>query len=185
MSRKTERPEFEFDKTPIDCELWELMPLRFVSVSGTPLEGVWDYAVSEYHYLRYDKMIGPRLKYLVFSDLRILSAVSFGQASYKVGCRDKFIGWDEVQRKKSLPRVINNNRFLILPWVNVKNLASHVLSKTMKLLCSDWSERFRTEPLLIETFVDTNRYKGICYRAANLHTWRNQNTQGHKIHPLR
>lgn len=167
MRKKNVKSKFEIDKTPIGCELRELQPLRFVQVFATPLEDVWDCVVSEYHYLGYDKMIGPRLKYLVLSELRILAAVSFNQASYKVGCRDGFIGWDDNQRKKSLSVVVNNNRFLIPPWVNVKNLASHVLSKTVKLLRSDWTERFRTEPLLVETFVDANRYKGVCYRAAN------------------
>jgi SRSO17 transposase len=167
MSKRASGFEYVFDKTPVECKLSELQPLRFVMVSKTPLEPVWDYAISEYHYLGYDKMIGPRLKYIVFSSLRILAALSFNQASYKVGPRDNYIGWDGEQRLKYLPMVINNNRFLILPWVKVKNLASHVLSQSIRLIYSDWSTHHNATPLLIETFVDTTRYKGTCYKASN------------------
>jgi len=167
VGKKASRAEYEFDKTPMECELWELQPLRFVLVSKTPLESVWDYAVSEFHYLGFDKMIGPRLKYMVFSSLRLLAAISFNQASYKVGLRDNYIGWDDEQRLKYLPLIINNNRFLIPPWVKVKNLASHVLSQSIRMVCTDWVTHFKASPLLVETFVDATLYKGTCYKASN------------------
>ena len=167
MGKKAARTEYIFDTTPIECGLSDLQPLRFVMVYKTPLEPVWDCAVSKYHYLGYDMMIGPRLKYMVFSGTRFLAAASFNQASYKVGSRDSFIGWSDEQRLKFLPFIINNNRFLILPWVKVKNLASHVLSQVIRLSRSDWYNIYKREPLLIETFVDMTRYKGTCYQAAN------------------
>jgi len=167
MGKRAQRTDYDFDKTPIECELRELYPLRFVLVSKTPLEPVWDYAVSEYHYLGYDMMIGPRLKYLVFSGILLLAAISFNQASYKVGRRDSYIGWNDEQRLKYLPLIINNNRFLILPWVKVKNLASHILSQSIKLIRTDWPAHHNAKPLLIETYTDATRYKGVCYKASN------------------
>ncbi|MDR2571740.1 MAG: IS701 family transposase [Oscillospiraceae bacterium] len=167
MKSRVSRTEYVFDKTPVECELNILQPLRFVMVSKTPLESVWDYAVSEYHYLGYNMMFGPRLKYMVFYGLHFLAALSFNQASYKVGPRDNYIGWDDEQRLTHLPMIINNNRFLILPWVKVKNLASHVLSQSIKLIRTDWPAHYNVEPLLLETFVDTTLYKGTCYKASN------------------
>jgi SRSO17 transposase len=169
MNKRATENEYDFNETPITCELTELQPIRIVMVSSTPLEPVWNYAVSKYHYLSYNQMIGPRLKYMVFSGIQLLAAISFNQASYKVGPRDSYIGWNDEQRLMYLPLVINNNRFLILPWVNVKNLASYILSQSIKALRSDWTSHYKTSPLLIETFVDTSRYKGVCYKASN---WR-------------
>lgn len=167
MARRASRPEFIFDTALIDCELNKLQPLRFVMVYKTALEQVWDFAVSKYHYLGYDMMIGPRLKYLVFSGTIPLAAISFNQAAYKVGLRDCFIGWNEAQKNRQLSLILNNNRFLILPWVKVKNLASHILSYAIKLLKADWPELYGIEPVLLETFVDSDKYKGTCYLASN------------------
>lgn len=167
MEKSANKTTFVFDKTPIDCKLKELQPLRFVLVSKTPLEPVWDYAVSEHHYLGYGMMIGPRLKYMVFSGHKFLAALSFNQAAYKVGSRDSYIGWSDEERMVFLPLLVNNNRFLVLPWVDVKNLASHVLSQSIKLLRKDWPAAYGKEPILVETFVDAVRYKGTCYKAAN------------------
>ncbi|MCL2026780.1 MAG: IS701 family transposase [Leptospirales bacterium] len=166
MKKSIVKTDFKFDKTPIECTLPELQPLKFVLASKTPLEPVWDYAVSEYHYLGYDMMIGPRLKYVVFSEKKFIAAFSFNQAAYKIGSRDSYIGWNDEQRIKFLPLIINNNRFLILPWVNVKNLASHILSRSIKLLRMDWPAIYNKDPILLETFVD-ERFEGTCYKAAN------------------
>jgi hypothetical protein len=136
-------------------------------VYKTPMEPLWDYMVKKYHYLGYDKMFGPRLKYLVFCKDRPIAAISFNQAALQVGVRDCFIGWDKEQKHKFLPQIVNNNRFLVLPWVRVKNLASHLLSKAVSMLKIDWNKLYKKEPLLIETFVDKQHYKGTCYLAAN------------------
>jgi SRSO17 transposase len=167
MRKRADEKEYVLDTTPITCGLRDLLPLRFVMVYKTPLEPVWDFVVSKYHYLGYDMMFGPRVKYLVFSRMTLLAAISFNQASYKVGSRDSFIGWSDEQRLKYLPLIVNNNRFLILEWVRVKNLASHILSQAVKLLQVDWHSLYKIEPILIETFTDMSRYKGTCYRAAN------------------
>lgn len=167
MRKRATEKEYILDTTPITCGLKNLLPLRFVMVYKTPLEPVWDFVVSKYHYLGYDMMFGPRVKYLIFSRMTLLAAISFNQASYKVGSRDSFIGWSDEQRLKYLPLIVNNNRFLVLQWVNVKNLASHILSQAVKLMQVDWYSLYKTEPILIETFTDMSRYKGTCYLAAN------------------
>lgn len=152
---------------PLIGSLKEFQPITIHLVNRTELENVWDYMVRTYHYLSYHRMIGPRIKYLAcFGDIPI-AALSYNRAALKVGVRDKYLGWDEEQKLKLLPHVINNNRFLILPWVRIRYLASHLLSRTLKLLAKDWPDFFGAEPLLVETFVDLEKYRGTCYRAAN------------------
>ncbi|HVI41545.1 MAG TPA: IS701 family transposase, partial [Anaerovoracaceae bacterium] len=133
----------------------------------TEMEALWDRLVKVYHYLGYNKTIGPRVKYLVWFNERPIAAISYNQAAYKLGVRDAFIDWNEEERKTSLPHVLNNNRFLILPWVHVKNLASHIIALSIKHLKHDWLLLYGVEPYFLETFVDQDKYKGTCYRAAN------------------
>ena len=154
---------------PLAGSLKEFKPITISLVNNTDLEPVWDHMVRTYHYLGYHRMIGPRIKYLAcYGDVPI-AALSYNRAALKVGARDKYLGWDKEQRLKLLPHVVNNNRFLILPWVNIRYLASHLLSRSLKLLLKDWPALFGIEPYFVETFVDLDKYRGTCYRAAN---WR-------------
>jgi len=152
---------------PITGKLQDLQPLEITIVNKTELEPLWDYMVQNYHYLGYTKMIGPRIKYLVRHNGIPIAALSYNRASLWVGVRDVFIGWSDQEKKQSLCHVVNNNRFLILPWVRVKNLASHLLSRTIKLLKHDWLSLYGGEVYCVETFVDKDRYNGTCYYAAN------------------
>ena len=120
-----------------------------------------------YHYLGYQRLLGHRIKYLAYSQNRVVAALSFSAPALKLRVRDSFIGWSSFQRKRYLNRLANNSRFLILPWIEVKNLASHILAKALARLSLDWEERFGERLWLVETFVDPSRYKGTCYRAAN------------------
>lgn len=147
-------------------KLKDHLPVEITAVNRTELEPLWDYMVKSYHYLGYKKMIGPRIKYLARFEGIPIAALSYKSAFFKVAARDDYIGWSAQQKNLYLKHVVNNNRFLILPWVKVKNLASHLLSRTLKMLQSDWPERFGAEPYLVETFVDES-YEGTCYRAAN------------------
>lgn len=155
------------EQRPIYGTVKEFQPLEIINVSGSKKEAVWDSMVRNYHYLGYNKMIGPRIKYLVLYNDTPLAAVSYNRAALTVGVRDRFIGWDKTQKHKLLDHVVNNNRFLILPWVKIKNLASHILSRTLKMLQKDWPVLFGAAPFVVETFVDHDRYKGISYIAAN------------------
>lgn len=159
----------ELDPTPLNGTLKEFQPLDIQIVNQTEHEPTWDFMVKHYHYLGYDKMFGPRIKYLVFRKGVPIAALSYNRAALRIGVRDSFIGWNDEQKQRYLPHVLNNNRFLILPWVKIRNLASHVLSRTLKMLRNDWYSIYGIEPHLLETFVDQEKYKGTCYKAANWH----------------
>jgi len=137
--------------------------------SHSEMEPLWDRLVRGYHYLGYQRLLGHRLKYLAFLEGRPVAALSFSAPALRLRVRDQYIGWSAAQRKAHLHRVVNNSRFLILPWVEVKNLASHVLARALARLPQDWAARFGRRPWLVETFVDPARFHGTCYRAANWH----------------
>ena len=150
----------------LEGKLHEFQPLDILRVDHTPYEAVWDKLIREYHFLGYVNMIGQRIKYLVLYEGRPIAALSYNRASLRVGARDGYIGWDEREKLQNLHRVVNNNRFLIAPWIRIKNSASHLLSRTLKRLPTDWYELYGVWPFLAETFVD-GRHKGTCYQAAN------------------
>jgi hypothetical protein len=157
--------DFALDTRPLFGKLKDLRPLKILLVNKTAWEPVWDYLVRTCHYLGYETMIGPRVKYLVFHEDRPIAALSYNRAALHVGVRDSFLDWTPAQKHRLLPHVVNN-RFLILPWVRVKNLASHLLASTLKRLRQDWPRLYGTEPFLVETFIDP-QYRGTCYQAAN------------------
>ena len=158
---------YKYDKTPITGELNEYGTVRLHKVDETRWEPFWDEIVRENHYLGYETQIGARVKYLITLGKQIVGAISFCSAAYRLGPRDTYIGWSDESRKRSLPHLVANNRFLILPWVRVRNLASHVLSKSLAQLKGDWEEQYGVTPYMVETFVDRERYLGTCYAAAN------------------
>lgn len=149
--------------------LKDLRPLSFVLVNGTEEEQVWDHLVRTWHYLGYQKMIGRRVKYLILSKDKPIAAMSFNSASLRIRVRDTWLRWGKEGQQALLPHVVNNNRFLVLPWIRVKNLASHLLSRSLVHLKRDWLRLYGMEPYAVETFVDAARYPGTCYKAAN---WR-------------
>jgi len=120
-----------------------------------------------YHYLGYRQPAGASMGYLVYWQDRPVACLRFGPAAWKVAARDQFIGWTSEQRQRGLPAVVNNERFLILPWVKVPHLASFLLGKICKRLIEDWRQVYQESLLLAETFVDSERFKGTSYRAAN------------------
>lgn len=148
---------------------------QFGTVSLEPVSGVaehswWRELMGRYHYLGYRMPFGAHLRYLAFvsEPIRaVVAALQISSAAWRLAARDRWIGWDEPTRVRNLQRVVSNSRFVVLPWVQVKNLASRLLSVLAGRLAADWSARFATEPLLIETLVDGSRFAGICYRAAN------------------
>jgi hypothetical protein len=145
----------------------QLGPLRWERVDGTPLAKLWNEYIHRYHYLGLSTLVGPHLRYLIGFEGGWLAAMGFCAAAWKLRPRDTWIGWSPAQRETRLPLVVNQTRYLILPWVHSKNLASHLLSLAARRLARDWELRYRHRPLLLETFVDSQRYPGTCYRAAN------------------
>ena len=143
--------------------------LRIVPVAAAAQRHLLRDLLGAYHYLGYRQPTGPTLGYLVYWQDRPLACVRFGPAAWKVAARDHFIGWTPEQRRRGLKGLVNNDRFLILPWVKTPHLASHILGRIGRRLASDWKRVYQETILLAETFVDTERFAGTCYRAAN---WR-------------
>ena len=151
--------------------LAQLRPLQFqVCGARQPLAARFNAYLARDHYLPYRSTVGENLAYLVQDRQgRDLACVLFGAAAWKVQPRDDFIGWTAAQRQANLGRVANNSRFLILPWVRVPELASHILGRVARRLAADWQARYGHRVVLLETFVERERFWGSCYRAAN---WR-------------
>ena len=155
-------------QAPVQEPLSALEPLVFQRVPGGRLSALWNELIARYHYLGYRPLSGAQMRYLVWSaDGRLLAALGFGAAAWQVQPRDRYLGWNDRQRRTGLPRIVNNARFLILPWVQCRGLASRILSGLLKPLRADWRCRYGYEPVLLETFVEIPRFTGTCYRAAN------------------
>ncbi|MEA1878064.1 MAG: DUF4338 domain-containing protein [Bacteroidota bacterium] len=173
------------DRTPIDRPLSRLLPLEIRQVRRSPFEKLFNGLISQYHYLGYCHPVGEHLKYIVYSQERPVACFSWSSSPRHIGCRDKFIGWSPDVRMKNLRYIAYNSRFLILPWIRSSNLASHLLGQMAKRLPIDWDRVYHHSVCFIETFVDTERFSGICYKAANwIHlgvtTGRGKNDQTHK-----
>jgi hypothetical protein len=123
--------------------------------------------IEQYHYLGYCQPVGEHLKYKVYAKGRPIACLSWSSAPRHIGCRDRLIGWSADVRKKNLQFIIYNSRFLILPWIRVPFLASHLLAQMAKIVPKDWQRIYHHPIYFLETFVDTERFSGTCYRAAN------------------
>jgi hypothetical protein len=146
-----------------------LSGLRLKPVVDKEASRLWNGLIDRYHYLGYTPLPGAQVRYLIEADAGLLGAIGFGAAAWKVASRDRWIGWDRSGREAHLQRVLNNARFLLLPWVQVRNLASKVLALAARQVAEDFAERYGARPVLLETYVEIPRHQGSCYRAAN---WR-------------
>lgn len=142
----------------------ETPQFRIVGRDNTLL---WNEYIERYHYLGYQPLPGAQLRYLVTLNDQVIALLGFGAAAWQTAPRDNYIEWSHEQRKRNLPLIVNNARFLILPWIHSKNLASKILAMAVKRLPEDWQRRYGIRPVLMESFVDANRFKGTCYKAAN------------------
>lgn len=145
----------------------DLPGLALDRVQGQQDSALWNGLVDRHHYLGYTPLPGAQMRYLIRWEGGVLGALGFGAAAWKVAARDQWIGWDAAVRETHLPRVLNNARFLILPWVEVRNLASRVLSLAVRHVVADFETHYGIRPVLLETFVEQQRFRGTCYRAAN------------------
>ncbi len=154
-------------QAPLLQPVHELGSLSLQPVLGTAASRLWNEYVQRYHYLGYTPMSGSQMRYNVFAAEQLVALLSFGASAWRLGPREQFIGWPEALRLKNLQLVVNNARFLILPWVQSKGLASKILSKVARQLPNDWQLRYGYRPVLFETFVESERHRGTCYKAAN------------------
>ncbi len=159
----------DHEAQPIAGPLADLAPLQIRELSRSPLDQpLFEWLLHRHHYLSYSSPVGLNLKYLVLDRRgRPLSCLLFGSAAWQCAPRDRFIGWSAAQRQARLQEVTNNTRFVVLPWVRVPGLASHVLSRVLRQLRSDWEGKYARPLHLVESFVDRSRFAGTCYRAAN------------------
>jgi len=144
-----------------------LFDLRVELVDTKTKSRLWNEYIDRYHYLGHAPLPGAQLRFFVWSENKLLALLGFGAAAWCVAPRDAYIGWSADQRKRNLHLVVNNARFLILPWVTSRNLASMILATTSKALPALWEKRYGYRPVLLETFVESPRFRGTCYKAAN------------------
>jgi hypothetical protein len=158
------------ERRQLEGTLSDVAPMRLGLVTTAQERALWRELVARYHYLGHKVPYGASLRYLVWMSTpraELAGCVQFSSAARRLASRDGYIGWDEETRQRNLQQVVNNSRFLILPWLSIKGLASHVLSVSARIMVEDWEEAYRVKPVLLETFVDRERYEGTCYRAAN------------------
>ncbi len=148
----------------------DIAPVSLAQVSLRSDHALWRELIGRYHYLGHRTAYGASLRYLVWASQpspAVVGCLQFSSPAWRMAVRDRWIGWGEPRRQECLQQVVNHSRFLILPWVKVRNLASHILGLSVQQVVADWQERFGVRPLLLETLVDAGRFSGTCYRAAN------------------
>lgn len=162
------RSESGEEQEVFSATVGEVSPLKLGRVITKGQRDEWYELVDRYHYLGYQVPFGAQVRYFIESrDGKRLGCLQFSSPAWKMACREEWIGWNKEQREKNLQRIINNSRFLILPWVRVKNLASAILALACRVVPGDWEEQYGIRPVLVETLVDTSRYRGTCYQGAN------------------
>jgi uncharacterized protein DUF4338 len=166
--RERRQPEvMQIDATPLAAPLKALGPIDLQLVRRTASEPLFRSLMEQYHYLGYEQPVGEHLKYLVWAGVRPVACAAWSSAPRHLGSRDRFIGWSAETRRRNIRFLAYNTRFLILPWVQVPHLASHILSRMARRLSADWERVYRHPIYFLETFVDPERFRGTCYRAAN------------------
>jgi hypothetical protein len=167
VSTRRPPPLVAVDTTPLETSLRALRPLEFRQVRRTPDDAVCNSLLAQYHYLGYTRPVGEHLKYLVYARGRPIACFVWSSAPRHLGPRDRFIGWTPEVRRRHLHLIAYNPCFLILPWVHVPHLASHLLGRMVTVLAADWPRVYGHPLYFVETFVDPTRFRGTCYRAAN------------------
>ncbi len=161
----------ESSNQEINCCLRKVKPVSVEPIISRPDVKLWDEYVDRHHYLGHKRPVGCFIRYFAKStDGKILACVLFAGAARSISARDKWIGWCSRQRLRNLPWVVNNSRFVIMPWVKVPYLASHILGQIGRRIAKDWQTQWGYRPFLMETFVDPAKYTGVCYKASN---WEN------------
>src|SRR5487761_2587232 len=155
------------DTTALRGHLRELGPLAFVQARRTPAESLFNSLMQAHHYLGYAQPVGEHLKFMVYAGSRPIALFAWSSAPRHLGPRDRFLGWSPEARRRNIAGIAYNTRFLILPWVEVEHLASHLLGRMTRLLSAQWQQMYGHPVYFVETFIDRSRYRGTCYRAAN------------------
>ena len=173
LSRKNNLKHKSFDQIPLfikeqlDGSIGNYFYPVIRPAASSQDKYLWDYLIHHHHYLGCPRLVGEYIRHLAYIEDQVVACLAWASAAWKIKAREQFIGWNEDTKRKNLYLVVNNTRFLIPPWIEVKYLASRVLSLSLKRLVQDWQKVYSHPIYLAETFVDTARFKGTCYRAAN------------------
>lgn len=183
--RRATPPPMLIDTMAIAGALKELQPIELQQVRRTGDEPLFNSLMEQHHYLKYEQPVGEHLKYLAWAQGRPIACLAWSSAPRHLGGRDRYIGWNAEARRRNIRFIAYNTRFLILPWVRVPHLASHILGRMAAVLSDDWQRMYRHPIYFAETFIDPGRFRGTCYRAANwqllgLTTGRGKNDQTNK-----
>src|SRR5258706_9449421 len=163
-----ERPQpMPIDTTPLTGALGDIRPLLLLQVRKTADEPLFNSLMDQHHYLGYEQPVGEHLKYLVWAHGRPIACMAWSSAPRHLGSRDRYIGWSAEARRRNIRFIAYNTRFLILPWIKVPHLASHILGRAAHTLSHDWEQLYGHPVYFAETFIDPGRFRGTCYRAAN------------------
>jgi len=159
----------EVNQSPVLCLLSDIKPVEIIDARNcAEHEKAFNFLMKEHHYLSYGRPVGQNMKYMIVGrNERFLGCLLFGAAAWKTAARDHWIGWSPDVRERNLNLICNNTRFLILDWIQIPHLASHALGACLRRLSEDWKHRYGTDIAMVETFVDTTRFAGTCYKAAN------------------
>ena len=186
LANRRKPAKLTIDQTPIDAPLSKIIALQLCQVRRTPSEKLFNSLIEQYHYLGYCHPVGEQLKYIVYFKQRPIACLAWSSAPRHIGCRDKFIGWPADARRQHIHLMAYNSRFLLLPWIRVRFLASHLLSRMAKVISQHWQAIYNHPIYYLETFVDKECFSGTCYKAANWiylgdTTGRGKNDQTHKV----
>jgi hypothetical protein len=165
---RRERPQsMLIDTTPLTAALADIRPVSLQQVRKTADEPLFNSLMEQHHYLGYEQPVGEHLKYLVWTQGRPIACMAWSSAPRHLGSRDSYLGWSAEARRRNIRFIAYNTRFLILPWIKVPHLASHILGRVAAALSADWERMYSHPVYFAETFIDPGRFRGTCYRAAN------------------
>jgi hypothetical protein len=167
LVRREPPPPMLIDMAPLTGALGQIRPITLQQVRKTADEALFNSLMEQHHYLGYEQPVGEHLKYLVWAQSRPIACIAWSSAPRHLGSRDRYIGWSAEARRRNIRFIAYNTRFLILPWVTVPHLASHILSRVTSVLPGDWERMYSHPVYFAETFIDPGRFRGTCYRAAN------------------
>jgi hypothetical protein len=167
LAKRVQPTKIDIDDAPLHTSFAGIGPLEVRQVRRTPDEALFNSLMQQHHYLGYTQPVGEHLKYMVFANGRPVACMAWSSAPRHLGERDRFIGWSPEARLKNIHLLAYNTRFLILPWVVVPHLASHLLGRIARRLSADWQRLYGHPIHYLETFVDPQLFRGTCYRAAN------------------
>lgn len=167
LVRRARPAPVQIDTSRLEGRIDQIGPLQFAQVRRSPEERLFNSLLEQYHYLRYEQPVGEHAKYLVWAQERPIACLAWSSAPRHLGSRDRYIGWSAEARRRNIRFLAYNTRFLILPWVRIENLASHILGRMAVRISEDWQQMYGHPIYFLETFVDPERFRGTCYRAAN------------------